>query len=39
MIDYSDNKTNFLHELLLTSRKVANICKAFANYTCVITKV
>ena len=26
-----DNKTNFLHKLLLTNRKVANIRKAFAN--------
>ena len=26
-----DNKTNFLHKLLLTNRQVANIRKAFAN--------
>ena len=26
-----DNETNFPHELLLTNRQVANICKAFAN--------
>ena len=29
MID--DNETNFPHELLLTNREVANICKVFAN--------
>ena len=27
-----DNETNFPHKLLLTSRQVVNICKAFANY-------
>ena len=27
-----DNKTNFPHKLLLTSRQVANLCKGFANY-------
>ena len=26
-----DNKTNFLHKLLLTNRQVANLRKAFAN--------
>ena len=26
-----DNETNFPHELLLTNREVANICKVFAN--------
>ena len=26
-----DNETNFPHQLLLTNRQVANICKAFAN--------
>ena len=31
MIDNSDNKINFSHELLLTNRQVANIGKAFAN--------
>ena len=31
MIGNSNNKTNFLHELLLTNRKVANLCKALAN--------
>ena len=28
-----DNETNFLHKLLLTNRQVANIRKAFANYS------
>ena len=28
-----DNKTNFPHKLLLTSRQVTNICKAFANHS------
>ena len=27
-----DDETNFLHKLLLTSRQVANLGKAFANY-------
>ena len=31
MIGNSNDKTNFLHELLLTNRKVANLCKALAN--------
>ena len=31
MID--DNETNFVHKLLLTNRQVANICKAFTNYS------
>ena len=26
-----DDKTNFPHKLLLTSRQVENLCKAFAN--------
>ena len=26
-----DDEANFPHKLLLTSRRVANICKAFAN--------
>ena len=30
MIGNSDDNTNFRHELLLTNRQVANICKAFA---------
>ena len=32
MICDSNDKTNFPHELLLTNRQVANLCKAFANY-------
>ena len=31
MIDDSDDKINFPHELLLTNRQVANLCKAFVN--------
>ena len=31
MIGNSGDNTNFPHELLLTNRQVANICKAFAN--------
>ena len=31
MIGNSGDNTNFLHELLLTNRQAANICKAFAN--------
>ena len=33
MIGNSDDEANFPHKLLLTNRKVANICKAFANDT------
>ena len=32
MIGNSDDDTNFSHKLLLTSRQVTNICKAFSNY-------
>ena len=32
MIGDFNDKTNFLHELLLTNRKVANIRKVFANH-------
>ena len=32
MIGDSNDKTNFPHELLLTNRQVANLCKAFTNY-------
>ena len=32
MIGDSNDKINFPHELLLTNRQVANLCKAFANY-------
>ena len=31
MIGNSDDETNFLHKLLLTNRRVANLRKAFAN--------
>ena len=31
IIAYSDNKINFLYELLLTDRQVANFRKTFAN--------
>ena len=31
MIGDSDDKINFLHELLLTNKQVANLCKAFAS--------
>ena len=27
-----DNESNFPHKLLLTNRKVANLCKGFANH-------
>ena len=30
MVSNSNDNTNFPHELLLTNRQVANICKAFA---------
>ena len=30
MIGDSNDKTNFPHQLLLTNRQVANLCKAFA---------
>ena len=33
MVSYSNDNTNFPHELLLTNREVANICKAFANHS------
>ena len=33
MIDNSDDNTNFPHELLLTNRQVANLCKDFAKHT------
>ena len=32
MIGDSDDKINFLHELLLTNRQVANLPKTFSNY-------
>ena len=33
MIGNSNNEINFPHKLLLTNRQVANIRKAFANYS------
>ena len=33
MIGNAEDETNFPHKLLLTNRKVANICKAFAKHT------
>ena len=33
MIGNSDDNTNFPHELLLTNRQVANLCKALAKHT------
>ena len=40
MIGDFNDKINFPHELLLTNRQVANLCKAFANYlsTDIISK-
>ena len=32
MIGDSNDKTNFPHELLLTNRQVANLCKSFTNH-------
>ena len=37
MIGDSNDKTNFLHELLLTNRQAANLRKAFAN--CLSTDI
>ena len=33
MVSNSNDTTNFPRELLLTNRRVANICKAFANHS------
>ena len=35
MVGNSNDNTNFPHELLLTNRQVANICKAFAKNTSI----
>ena len=32
MIGNSDDQTNFPHQLLLTNRQVADLCKPFPNY-------
>ena len=37
MID--DDETNSLHKLILTNRKVASLCKVFANYSSTDTKL
>ena len=39
MIGDSNDNTNFPHELLLTNRQVANICKAFANHSSIDIKL
>ena len=33
MINNSDDETNFSDKLLLTNRKVTNLCRAFAKHT------
>ena len=35
MVGNSNDNINFPHELLLTNRQVANICKAFANHSSI----
>ena len=39
MVSNSNDNTNFPHELLLTNRQVANIPKAFANYSSIDIKL
>ena len=39
MIGDSDDKINFLHELLLTNRQVSNFRKAFSNNSTTDTKL
>ena len=39
MVGDSNDNTNFPHELLLTNRQVANIRKAFANYSSIDIKL
>ena len=39
MTDNSDDETNFRHKLLLTNRQVANLRRAFANYSSTDIKV
>ena len=39
MVSNSNSNTNFPHELLLTNRQVANICKAFANHSSIDIKL
>ena len=38
-VSNSNDNTNFPHELLLTNRQVANICKAFANHSSIDIKL
>ena len=39
MVSNSNDNTNFPHELLLTNRQIANICKAFANHSSIDIKL
>ena len=39
MVSNSNDNTNFPHELLLTNRQVANICKAFTNHSSIDIKL
>ena len=39
MIGNADDKIFFLHELLLTNRQVANLCKAFAKNSSIDIKL
>ena len=39
VVSNSNDNTNFPHELLLTNRQVANICKAFANHSLINIKL
>ena len=39
VVGNSDDETNFPHKLLLTNRQVANLRKAFANYTLIEVKL
>ena len=39
MVCNSNDNTNFPHELLLTNRQVANICKAFTNHSSIEIKL
>ena len=39
MIGKSNDEINFPHKLLLTNRQVANLCKAFPNYSSTDIKI
>ena len=39
IVSYSEDETNFPHELLLTNRQNSNLRKAFANYTLTDNKL